>query len=119
MLLNKLFTINQQRSSENKLETDITLNASHFVYKAHFPENPVTPGVYILQMAKEILEKHLACSLTMVEAKNVKFLNILSPTNNANSTFSITWKKADNLYEASIIVANENSTFVKISTVYN
>jgi 3-hydroxyacyl-[acyl-carrier-protein] dehydratase len=118
MLLNELYTIQEKTQIENGLSVAIELNPEHFVYKAHFPGTPITPGVYLLQIAKEILAEHFNTSLTFTAAKNVKFLQILNPLQNPKATYKINWRIVDERYETSIIVEHEATVFVKISATF-
>ena len=118
MLLNELYTIREKTQIENGLTVTIELNPEHFVYKAHFPGTPITPGVYLLQIAKEILDEHFNASLTFTAAKNVKFLQILNPLQNSEATYKINWKIVDGCYETSITVEHQKIVFVKISAAF-
>ena len=55
---------------------NIILNPDHLIYKAHFPGQPVTPGVCILQMIQEILSEQEGMPLFIRKIKNVKFTNM-------------------------------------------
>ena len=79
ILLNNLYTIVARDFSDNKIKFDIKLDANHFIYQAHFPNEPITPGVCIIQIAKELLEDYLAKQMKIHLVKNVKFLSIISP----------------------------------------
>lgn len=50
-----------------------------FIYQAHFPGRPVTPGVCIVQMGVELIEEFTGRRLRLVRIKNVKFLSPLVP----------------------------------------
>ena len=58
---------------------EVLLDEKHFIYQAHFPGEPVTPGVCIIQIAKELLEDHLQRDFVIRQVKNVKFLSVISP----------------------------------------
>jgi 3-hydroxyacyl-[acyl-carrier-protein] dehydratase len=58
---------------------NVILNPDHLVYKAHFPGQPVTPGVCILQMIQELLSEQLGTPLFIKKIKNVKFTSMISP----------------------------------------
>ena len=50
-----MFTILEDKGQEVK----IRLNPDHEIYRAHFPGNPITPGVCIVQIISEVLgEQH-------------------------------------------------------------
>ena len=55
------------------------MNAGHFIYAAHFPGEPITPGVCILQIAHELLQLALKKPLKIICVKNVKFMKLVSP----------------------------------------
>ena len=58
---------------------NVILNPDHLVYKAHFPGQPVTPGVCILQMIQELLSEQMGMPLFIKKIKNVKFTRMISP----------------------------------------
>ena len=58
---------------------NIILNPDHLIYKAHFPGQPVTPGVCILQMIQELLSLEVGIQLYIKKIKNVKFTSLISP----------------------------------------
>lgn len=73
----------------------LRLNPECLIYKAHFPEQPITPGVCITQIAVELAEIVVGHSLQMTGIKNVKFLSILSPTTQTEVTYTISIKSSD------------------------
>jgi 3-hydroxyacyl-[acyl-carrier-protein] dehydratase len=58
---------------------NIILNPDHLIYKAHFPGQPVTPGVCILQMLRELLSVEMDKQLFIKNIKNAKFISMMSP----------------------------------------
>ena len=58
---------------------NVILNPDHLIYKAHFPGQPVTPGVCILQMIQELLSEQQGMLLFIKQIKNVKFIRMISP----------------------------------------
>ena len=57
----------------------ISLDASHIVYKGHFPGFPVTPGVIQMQIVHELLEDYLGKKLKLVSMPQCKFLQVINP----------------------------------------
>ncbi len=83
-LRNNLYTLSGQEPEGEGMRFRITLRADHTIYRAHFPGQPVTPGVCIVQTACELLELLVArqrpgVRLELEHAKNVKFLSVVSP----------------------------------------
>ena len=62
---------------------NIILNPDHLIYKAHFPVQPVTPGVCILQMLQELLSIQVGKQLFIKNIKNAKFISMMSPVTDA------------------------------------
>ena len=58
---------------------NIVLNPDHLIYKAHFPGQPVTPGVCIIQMIQELLSEYKGMPLFINKIKNAKFISMMSP----------------------------------------
>ena len=85
--LNSLYSIVSKNITDSSIRYDILFDASHFIYQAHFPEEPITPGVCIIQIAKELMENHLHQMLSIKTLKNVKFLNVISPVEIPQVTF--------------------------------
>lgn len=56
-------------SSRSNTSFRLRLNPEHFIYQAHFPGEPVTPGVCILQIGKELLAELLQESLEITHVK--------------------------------------------------
>lgn len=59
------------------------------IYRAHFPGEPITPGVCIVQMAKELMELHTGAHLEIAKVKDARFLSVLSPTTTREVTFKL------------------------------
>ena len=78
-LLNNLYMISKRETTSLSAQYGIFLEEKSFIYKAHFPNEPITPGVCIIQIAKELLEDYAHKHYTIKAIKNVKFLNVISP----------------------------------------
>lgn len=87
ILKGQLYNVTGQNTVDDKTTVSIRLNPECFIYKAHFPGNPITPGVCIVQTARELLEDLTSLKLEISEVKDVKFLNILSPVNTTDVDF--------------------------------
>ena len=95
------------------LEYEIVLDERHFIYQAHFPGEPVTPGVCIIQIAEELLEDHLQCDFEIRQVKNVKFLSVVSPTSTPCVTYTfsrLTVSEESGECKAQILVTAQEET---------
>ena len=93
----------------------IRLNPGSDIYKAHFPEKPITPGVCIVQVIVEILSDYMKQNLLLSYVKNVKFLQLVSPE--TVSIINIGFKKIVYSEEDTIsfqaVVFDDNTVFTK------
>lgn len=80
VLLDNLYTIISNSRTDSGEDFLIHLNADHYIYNAHFPGEPITPGVCILQMCIELLSRHTGQQLKLSCALNVKYLKIIVPS---------------------------------------
>lgn len=78
-LIDNLYKITARLSTDDAVVYQIELLADSPIYKAHFPGNPITPGVCQIQMALELLEIIENQKLNIKTLKNVKFISALIP----------------------------------------
>ena len=85
MLLYDFYTVeNISDLGDGHFIAKILLNADHDIFKGHFPGNPVTPGVCMMQIVKNLAEKITSKILFLSSASNVKFMAIINPLINPN-----------------------------------
>ena len=92
MLLENFYEIIDTKSEIETPEKTlflVKLNSEHEIYKGHFPDNPVVPGVCMIQMIKELMEKIEGRDLFMEKSDNLKFLNIVNPIDNPELNIQI------------------------------
>ena len=77
-LLNDMFTV----TGGDADRVVLALNAGHTIYQAHFPGNPITPGICIVQLIGELLAERTGRRLSLQKIVNLKFVAPLSPVEN-------------------------------------
>ena len=82
MLLNDFFTINDTVKSETEIWAELLINSNHKIFEGHFPNQPVVPGVCMMQMVKEILELVVGKETNLMQAADMKFLAVINPQEN-------------------------------------
>ena len=116
--LNNLYHIVSKDVVDASIRYNIHLDASHFIYQAHFPDEPITPGVCIIQIAKELLEEHLGIGLEIQKVKNVKFLNVISPLATPNVPYvfeKIMPDDSEKTYKVMTQVSSGETSLAKLS----
>ncbi|GGH07712.1 3-hydroxyacyl-ACP dehydratase [Sphingobacterium alkalisoli] len=80
MLLQDFYILRSlEQIDDQRYIVKITLNKDHDIFKGHFPDNPVTPGVCMIQIIKELTEGIVEKPLFMHKASNVKFMALINP----------------------------------------
>ena len=79
MLIKGLYTVTRTVQEGDRITASVHLDEHHAVFKGHFPDQPVMPGVCTLQIVQELLEEHLGRSLRLSSASNIKFMALIDP----------------------------------------
>lgn len=117
-LLNSLYTIVSDVKGEGKHDFLISLDKKHFIYQAHFPGEPITPGVCIMQIAKELLEVSTDLKLNLTSVKNIKFLRIISPAEITDITYSLgKIVREEDCVKVQVTVVDGDDVYAKLSLV--
>ena len=118
-LKNDFYSIIQTSNTDNGVKYTIRLNANHFIYAAHFPGNPITPGVCITQIVKELTEELLQKPIFLKIVKNIKFTQVINPLQHPDVTFAISTPREDeNGYRVSASVECGSDIFAKLSLIF-
>ena len=89
MLIDTMFELKSLQVDDNTIEATLGILPDNAIYKAHFIGKPITPGVCIMQIVQEVIEKAHNIKLLLLNAKNVKFLNLLTPDSTEKVNLSI------------------------------
>lgn len=117
-LLDSLYSVTNEVVTDVDHSYTIKLNAEHFIYAAHFPGEPITPGVCIMQIAHELLELHLGKQLDIDVVKNVKFLHVITPTETPVVCYTLQKVSVEErLVKAQVNVSYEGDSYAKLSLV--
>lgn len=96
----------------------IRLDPEHFIYKAHFPGQPITPGVVVVQIAIELLELLLGGTVQLSEIRNVKFLHVIDPGETPGLKYEFHRMEEDgDAVRARVEVTEGEVVYAKISLV--
>lgn len=102
MIIKDFYKIVNKKLLENEGEYvfEIDINKDHDIFNGHFPNNPVMPGVCMIQIIKEITEDLVGQNLFMEKCTNVKFMALINP-------------ELNNCLKLEFIVSRENN-YVKV-----
>jgi 3-hydroxyacyl-[acyl-carrier-protein] dehydratase len=86
----------------------VQLQKDHPIFKGHFPENPITPGVCMIQIIKEITQIHTDSTLFLESISNVKFTAIINPFENPELLLEMQILEEDNTFKVKNLTKFEN-----------
>ena len=120
ILRDNLFTIVSQQEQDASVVFRVQLHPEWPIYKAHFPGHPITPGVCIVQMVQELLQVHMNRDLRLSEAKNIKYVSIVSPEEmtELTITFSKIEQQPDGRFKVQAQVASGEILCTKLSATF-
>ncbi len=114
------FIVETTNDTENGFEAVLRTNPEHPIYKAHFPGNPITPGVCIIQAAGELLENQLGRKLYLKTVKNVKFLSVIIPEEGKKIKYSFSnIIEDDSIVKTQVLVSDDAAVYAKISLIFS
>ena len=119
-LANNLYSVASLDEGNNS--ATVVLCPESLIYKAHFPEQPITPGVCIIQMATELLESLLHISLELSEIKNAKFLSVISPDKMSEVTYAFqktSIEEDEGSVKTNVVVSSGETICAKLSLRFN
>lgn len=96
---------------------ELSLIEDCMIYKAHFPNNPITPGACIIQIAQELYEQSCGHAVEITEVKNAKFLQPIrcsGEQTHINYQLSIANCKFPKLQ---VVVSDDDAIYAKFSLV--
>ena len=115
MLIKEFYKIINLSSRNSGIVTTIKLNPDHDVYKGHFPNQPIVPGVIQLQIIKELMEKHTGKELFMGSIQRVKYLVPIIPTNTPQLDFTLANSNTDeNKIKSTVSIGFQDRIFTKV-----
>ncbi len=122
MLIKDFYSIKTTTQvNANTIHVNIVLNKDHEVFNGHFPGNPVTPGVCMIQTIKEVTQSHVNSTLFLQNISNVKFTALINPNINPELVLELTIIEEDNTFKVKnitkftdgTIALKCNGTFIK------
>ncbi|KUF44703.1 MAG: 3-hydroxyacyl-ACP dehydratase [Myroides sp.] len=119
MLIDNFYeVVSLETANTNQHTALVRLNTSHDVFKGHFPNNPVMPGICMIQIIKELSEEILKYELFMEQVLNVKFMTLINPEKCNELTFSLQIDEVDGAVKVKSAIDFEGAVALKMSSTY-
>ena len=117
-LLHDFYSVDTFTAEGSNVSASVSLNSTHAVFQGHFPGNPVTPGVCMMQIIKALAERWATRPLMLQKARNVKFMAIINPHQHPNIQVDLDVEEKDGLLTVRSTTSFENTTALKFSGVF-
>ena len=115
MLLDTFFTIDNITAQDEKNLFEVAINKDHAVFEGHFPGNPVVPGVFLIQMVREVIEHWQQKKFKIEAADEIKFMNMVIPQQSSRLTLEIQKRvKSEKPFAYSIVVSDGTTVYIKM-----
>jgi len=118
MQLQDFYKVNTVETVDNITIANITINKDHEIFKGHFPNNPVTPGVCMMQIIKELTEGVVNETLFMQKSSNIKFMAIINPNKTPNLELTLNVSKTDEGYKVKNVTKFEDTVALKLNALF-
>ncbi len=118
MILEDLYTIKKSFKEPSRHVLHLLIDKDHKIYKGHFPNRPVTPGVVLLYFFKLQAETFTGKSLQLSRADNVKFLSVFDPSHQDLLELESEFEISDNFIKIKGLARAEGKILMKISALY-
>ena len=109
----KEISTNFSEQNQHEFKCEIRFNDSHPIFKGHFAQIPIVPGVCLTQIIKEILMEKLQKELILISGDNIKFLAMINPKENPEMELGFTVKINENSLDVNANYSNTGITFTK------
>jgi len=95
----------------------ITLDASHSIFRVHFPGTPITPGACQLEILRQLAGRALGREVSVAEVRNIKFLKTINPAADPDITVEETFSGTDEpgTFRCTAVLRAGEAVFTKAS----
>ncbi len=114
MLLGSFYNILESGRDGQTFNVKVEFNPAHSIFKGHFPDLPVVPGVCQTQMLTETLSHLLGKVVEIKLAHHIKFLALLNPVKEKQLDLQIKIEKEEgNNFWVSAIYSSPAEVFFR------
>lgn len=119
MLIKGLYYLKNITKKDGEINADIKIRQDCEIYKGHFPEHPVTPGVCQILIIQEVLGKALDRNLILKYCRDVKFLSMHDPNTVQNLKINISYSfNEDDEVSFYASLFSEDAKYLKINGIF-
>lgn len=117
-LMNDFYSFEFIQTNENKITATVLLNAQHAIFKGHFEQMPVVPGVCQTQLIKELLQQTVQKNLTLSVGQNIKFTGMIIPTQHPKFLADVVYSELNDQYSVEAQLYFDDTIFTKFKGTF-
>jgi 3-hydroxyacyl-[acyl-carrier-protein] dehydratase len=118
MPLNNFFTYQIISQDSANIKVRINYDPGHKLYQGHFPDQPVTPGVVLIEILRQVLSMSLNKKLMLSMAREIKYLAPVLPGETNHIDYNIDYSVVEGSISAYCIISWQEKVFTKIKGVF-
>jgi 3-hydroxyacyl-[acyl-carrier-protein] dehydratase len=113
-LTDHLYTIKSENKDDNSFSAVLEWNPGHDIFKGHFPTVPVVPGVCMMDLIREMLERVAGTPVKILSVPVMKFLNLINPLQTSTVQLQLSYTSTDlEQYLVTASLFNEGVVYFK------
>ena len=118
-MLKSLYTINTIKEEDGLLSAFVSLNEQSVIYEAHFPSDPITPGVCQVHLIQDVLSRNYPNQVFKLrKAKQLKFTGVLRPNENKEIVLEMEITRTEHEWNVNAQISNDTKSFLKAKLSY-
>lgn len=114
MPLNDFFTYTVDLNDDGNIRARVSIDAQHPLFKGHFPGQPVTPGVALIEIIRQVISFALKKKLMLTEAREIKFISAVIPTNMTELDLTVEYSEEAGKINASCVISGNGQVYSKL-----
>ncbi len=95
-----------------------SINAGSEVFAGHFPNQPIMPGVIMIEIIKRAAEIAVNSKIEMVSASNFKFLKMLNPNEHKSAALYFTLTDINDSWKVKAQLKIKGEIYFKADAIY-
>ena len=116
--MEKAYSVLEVRENKDDINYLIDIDFSHPVFKGHFPEKSVLPGVMMCDIVRHLVSDKLGVKVQLVLAKNIKFSRMIVPSEDNTYNVKISIVEDQEKYNIRAIISQNDDAYFKLNAEY-
>jgi len=111
------YTSKEIKKTDFGIEAELVFDPNHELYTGHFPDNPITPGVCLIQSLNDLVAAQFE-GRRIKEIRKCKFTAIHNPNKAPEVMATLKVVESDEELRVSGDISDSNQTFVKYQATF-